>query len=168
MAAKSRSLKVQVSTTLPHPWTPSSSSAPTPAVASSEPPVACWDARTSASGPLFTIRHPSTYTSSSPFTSSFCILDSCSLPWDLISRPSSSYLTSTVGWHRGDDSTHPSSSSGSPSRGLFDAYRRSFCDIQHSCVPGLAYKNSLPYFELGDADLMDLASMRVQRQFYQV
>ncbi|KAJ8470948.1 hypothetical protein OPV22_025291 [Ensete ventricosum] len=87
--------------------------------------------------------------------------------WSPLYHPPSNYLTSTVGWHRDDDSTRPSSSSGNPSRGLFDAYRRSFCDIQHSCVPGLAYKNSLPYFELGDADLMDLASMRVQRQFYQ-
>ncbi|XP_065014596.1 putative transcription factor bHLH041 [Musa acuminata AAA Group] len=87
--------------------------------------------------------------------------------WSHLYHPPSNYLTSMVGWHRDDDSTHPSSSSGSPSRGLFDAYRRSICDIQHSCVPGLAYKNGLPYFELGVADLMDLASMRVQRQFYQ-
>ncbi|CAD5187886.1 unnamed protein product [Musa acuminata subsp. malaccensis] len=87
--------------------------------------------------------------------------------WSHLYHPPSNYLTAMVGWHRDDDSTHPSSSSGSPSRGLFDAYRRSICDIQHSCVPGLAYKNGLPYFELGDADLMDLASMRVQRQFYQ-
>ncbi|CAL9104811.1 unnamed protein product [Musa textilis] len=87
--------------------------------------------------------------------------------WSPLHHPPSSYLTSMVGWHRDDDSTHPSSSSGSPSRGLFDAYRRSVCDIQHSCIPGLAYKNSLPYFELRDAVLMDLASMRVQRQFYQ-
>ncbi|CAL9773057.1 unnamed protein product [Musa acuminata subsp. burmannicoides] len=89
--------------------------------------------------------------------------------WSHLYHPPSNYLTSMVGWHRDDDSTHPSSSSGSPSRGLFDAYRRCICDIQHRCVcvPGLAYKNGLPYFELGDADLMDLASMRVQRQFYQ-
>ncbi|XP_009409598.2 putative transcription factor bHLH041 [Musa acuminata AAA Group] len=87
--------------------------------------------------------------------------------WSHLYHPPSNYLTAMVGWHRDDDSTHPSSSSGSPSMGLFDAYRSSICDIQHSCVPGLAYKNGLPYFELGVADLMDLASMRVQRQFYQ-
>ncbi|CAL9125885.1 unnamed protein product [Musa acuminata var. zebrina] len=89
--------------------------------------------------------------------------------WSHLYHPPSNYLTAMVGWHRDDDSTHPSSSSGSPSMGLFDAYRSSICDIQHRCVcvPGLAYKNGLPYFELGVADLMDLASMRVQRQFYQ-
>lgn len=37
-----------------------------------------------------------------------------------------------------------------------------------SCVPGWAFKSSLPYIELKDSDLMNSASMQVQRQFYQV
>lgn len=37
-----------------------------------------------------------------------------------------------------------------------------------SCIPGLAYKGAPAYIELRDEDLMNLAWMNVQREFYQV
>lgn len=36
------------------------------------------------------------------------------------------------------------------------------------CVPGFAFRNSLPNLELQEIDLQRLASSSVQRQFYQV
>ncbi|WOL09066.1 hypothetical protein Cni_G17819 [Canna indica] len=87
--------------------------------------------------------------------------------WSSLHRPSSIFLICKDGWHHEEDSGC-SSSGASSSKRLFDAYRSSLCNFQYcSCVPGLAYKSSLPYIELNDCDLMDLASMRVQRQFYQ-
>lgn len=37
-----------------------------------------------------------------------------------------------------------------------------------SCIPGLAYEGGLTYAEFSGDDLMNLASIHVQRQFYQV
>ncbi|CAL9091407.1 unnamed protein product [Musa acuminata var. zebrina] len=88
--------------------------------------------------------------------------------WSPLYHPSSDCFTSMDGWHHEDDSSgRPSSSSGSRSRRLFAAYLRSLCSIRCSCVPGWAFKSSLPYIELKDSDLMNSASMQVQRQFYQ-
>ncbi|RWW86669.1 hypothetical protein BHE74_00004558 [Ensete ventricosum] len=97
---------------------------------------------------------------------------------------STSVLISTDGWHREKDSDLPSSSSGSISLRLFEAYRGSFCSIRSgyvfpkkdkinhlsvpSRIPGLAYNGAPAYIELRDADLMNMAWMNVQREFYQV
>ncbi|KAJ4789118.1 basic helix-loop-helix (bHLH) DNA-binding superfamily protein [Rhynchospora pubera] len=50
---------------------------------------------------------------------------------------------------------------------LFEEYRGSFCSIVRGCVPGWAFKDGLPYFELPDSELMSSASQQVQQQFYQ-
>ncbi|XP_074558212.1 putative transcription factor bHLH041 [Curcuma longa] len=92
------------------------------------------------------------------------------LPLHYLSATNSYYLASKDGWHHEDNGGRPSSSSGTSSntKSLFEAYMGSLIDIQHSSsVPGLAYTNNLPYVELGDSELIDLASLRVQRQFYQ-
>ncbi|ONK80954.1 uncharacterized protein A4U43_C01F23670 [Asparagus officinalis] len=52
------------------------------------------------------------------------------------------------------------------SRSLFDLYRASFSSVE-SGVPGLAYKEGIPYIELAGSDLNNLASSQIQRQFYQ-
>ncbi|XP_017697030.3 putative transcription factor bHLH041 [Phoenix dactylifera] len=78
-----------------------------------------------------------------------------------------SHLASIDGWHREDDSSHPSSSSGSLSRRLFEAYRNLRFSIDSGCVPGSAYKEGIPYIELGESELMNSASMQIQRRFYQ-
>ncbi|KAJ8457950.1 hypothetical protein OPV22_030876 [Ensete ventricosum] len=86
-------------------------------------------------------------------------------------HPAANHLISTDGWHREeeDGGGHASSSSGtgSVSSRLFDAYRRSVCSIQRGCIPGLAYEGGLTYTEFSGDDLMNLASIHVQRQFYQ-
>nr|XP_018674723.1 PREDICTED: putative transcription factor bHLH041 [Musa acuminata subsp. malaccensis] len=87
--------------------------------------------------------------------------------WTPLSHPPINLLISTDGWHREEDGDLPSSSSGSISLRLFEAYRGSLCSIQNGCIPGLAYKGAPAYIELRDADLMTLAWMNVQREFYQ-
>ncbi|KAG6494792.1 hypothetical protein ZIOFF_042553 [Zingiber officinale] len=81
------------------------------------------------------------------------------------------YFMSKDGWHHEDNGgRQPSSSSviSSNTKSLFEAYTGSLINIQHSSsVPGLAYTNNLPCVELGESDLIDLALLRVQRQFYQ-
>ncbi|KAG1335406.1 putative transcription factor bHLH041 [Cocos nucifera] len=79
----------------------------------------------------------------------------------------SNHLASIDGWHHVDDSSHPSSSLGSLSRRLFEAYRTSAFSIDSGCVPGLAYKGRIPYMELGESELMNSASTPIQRRFYQ-
>ncbi|XP_064943725.1 putative transcription factor bHLH041 isoform X2 [Musa acuminata AAA Group] len=87
--------------------------------------------------------------------------------WTPLSHPPINLLISTDGWHREEDGDLPSSSSGSISLRLFKAYHGSLCSIQNGCIPGLAYKGAPAYIELRDADLMTLAWMNVQREFYQ-
>ncbi|URE45626.1 hypothetical protein MUK42_01693 [Musa troglodytarum] len=87
--------------------------------------------------------------------------------WTPLYHPPVNLLISTDGWHREEDGVLPSSSSGSISLRLFEAYRGSLCSIQSGCIPGLAYKGAPAYIELRDADLMNLAWMNVQREFYQ-
>ncbi|THU52957.1 hypothetical protein C4D60_Mb10t09360 [Musa balbisiana] len=98
--------------------------------------------------------------------------------WTPLSHPPINLLISTDGWHREEDGDLPSSSSGSISLRLFEAYRGSLCSIQsgyvflkkdkiNHCIPGLAYKGAPAYIELRDEDLMNLAWMNVQREFYQ-
>ncbi|XP_074580424.1 putative transcription factor bHLH041 [Curcuma longa] len=78
-----------------------------------------------------------------------------------------SQLISMEGWHREEDNTDPSSSSGIVSLRLFAAYRRSLCSIQRGCIPGLAFSSGLNYLEIKDTDIMNLAALDEQRQFYQ-
>ncbi|CAN6563781.1 unnamed protein product [Malus baccata var. baccata] len=67
-----------------------------------------------------------------------------------------------------DEENQPSSSSGSLARQLFNEYRLSvFNVVENDCVPGFAFRNSLPYLELQEMDLQRLASVDTQRQFYQ-
>ncbi|CAL9100909.1 unnamed protein product [Musa textilis] len=98
--------------------------------------------------------------------------------WTPLYHPPVNLLISTDGWHHEEDGVLPSSSSGSISLRLFEAYRGSLCSIQsgyvflkknkiNHCIPGLAYKGAPAYIELRDADLMNLAWMNVQREFYQ-
>ncbi|KAM7512990.1 hypothetical protein LguiB_011865 [Lonicera macranthoides] len=61
----------------------------------------------------------------------------------------------------------PSSSSGSLARRLFDEYRQSFFIVDNGHVPGLAFKNKLPYLELNELNLLSLVSNNTQLQFYQ-
>ncbi|KAM5547356.1 putative transcription factor bHLH041 [Rosa sericea] len=70
-----------------------------------------------------------------------------------------------------DEENQPGSSSSSgPSlaRRLFDEYRLSmFPIVQNECVPGFAFRNGLAYVELQEMDLQRLASVQIQKQFYQ-
>ncbi|WOK97005.1 transcription factor bHLH041 [Canna indica] len=162
-----------LSLTLSPSWTPSSSSAPTLEAASSAAPPAPSDAPTSACGLLSTIHLPSThYSSLSPYSHSSPVPSLLPPPPQLTSSLiSSSYFTSKDGWYNEeDDGGRPTSSAPSPSRRMFDSYRSSICPIQckyASQIPGCAFKNSLPYIELKDSQLIKLASLQVQRQFYQ-
>lgn len=61
----------------------------------------------------------------------------------------------------------PSSSSESLVQSLFNNYSRSVFPIENGHVPGIAFKNSLPYVELDEVELHRLASMQTQMQFYQ-
>ncbi|XP_042410413.1 putative transcription factor bHLH041 [Zingiber officinale] len=82
--------------------------------------------------------------------------------------PAANQLISMEGWQREEDnSINPSSSSGIVSSRLFAAYRRSLCSIQRGCIPGLAFASGLNYLEIKDADIMNLAALNEQRQFYQ-
>ncbi|XP_059634818.1 putative transcription factor bHLH041 [Cornus florida] len=54
----------------------------------------------------------------------------------------------------------------SPARSLFDQYRQSIFTV-NGRVPGLAFKNSLPYIEIKEVDLLSRASIESQLQFYQ-
>ncbi|KAG6491669.1 hypothetical protein ZIOFF_046605 [Zingiber officinale] len=83
--------------------------------------------------------------------------------------PAANQLISMEGWQREEDnSINPSSSSGIVSSRLFAAYRRSLCSIQRGCIPGLAFASGLNYLEIKDADIMNLAALNEQRQFYQM
>ncbi|PQQ08841.1 putative transcription factor bHLH041 isoform X1 [Prunus yedoensis var. nudiflora] len=67
-----------------------------------------------------------------------------------------------------DEENQPSSSSGNQARRLFDEYKQSiFNVVENECVPGFAFRNSLPNLELQEIELQRLASSGVQRRFYQ-
>lgn len=69
-----------------------------------------------------------------------------------------------------DDDNRPSTSStGSLALTLFQEYKASaFNLVENGGVPGLAFKNNVPYLELKKMDLQRLASLATQSQFYQV
>ncbi|XP_074569181.1 putative transcription factor bHLH041 [Curcuma longa] len=81
--------------------------------------------------------------------------------------PAANQLISTEGWHPEEDNNTPGSSSGIMSLRLFAAYRRSICSILRGCIPGLTFSSGLNYLEIKDADVMSLAALNEQRQFYQ-
>ncbi|KAF5458825.1 hypothetical protein F2P56_022826 [Juglans regia] len=66
-----------------------------------------------------------------------------------------------------EENNQPSSSSGSKARRLFDEYRQEAFFVETERVPGIAFKNSLPYVEIQELELQKLASTEAQRQFYQ-
>ncbi|KAG7984056.1 hypothetical protein I3843_04G138000 [Carya illinoinensis] len=66
-----------------------------------------------------------------------------------------------------EENNQPSSSSGSKARRLFDEYRQAAFIVENERVPGIAFKNSLPYVEIQELELQKLASTEAQRQFYQ-
>ncbi|GMH13736.1 hypothetical protein Nepgr_015577 [Nepenthes gracilis] len=66
------------------------------------------------------------------------------------------------------DTEQASSSSGSLAYRLFNEYRQQsiFVNFENDLIPGLAFKLASPYVEMGEVDLLRLASSEPQRQFY--
>ncbi|WVZ12280.1 hypothetical protein V8G54_016810 [Vigna mungo] len=54
------------------------------------------------------------------------------------------------------------------SQTLFHHYRALTFDVSDECVPGLAFKNQLPYIQLKLSDLLPLTSTQIQPQFFLV
>nr|AVL95375.1 transcription factor bHLH1 [Diospyros kaki] len=82
--------------------------------------------------------------------------------------PSSNCLISTDGFYNELESVNqPSSSTGSLARRLFEEYRKLIFMANNDRVPGLAFKNRLPFMELKELELQGLASAEAQLQFYQ-
>ncbi|KAM0933538.1 putative transcription factor bHLH family [Dioscorea sansibarensis] len=86
--------------------------------------------------------------------------------WSYIPPPSNC-LVCMDAWFHEDDATQPSTTFLSVPQRLFDAYKRSSCSIQDSSVPGIAFRQGLPYFELRESELITSASFQVQQRFYQ-
>ncbi|KAL0925239.1 hypothetical protein M5K25_003557 [Dendrobium thyrsiflorum] len=84
--------------------------------------------------------------------------------WYYLPHPSNC-LISMDGWYNEDD-RQPSSSSGGYKRKLFEDYKRSFFSVESGYVPGLAFKQGLPYIQLEESDLMNSASTFAQLEFY--
>ncbi|XP_027333856.1 putative transcription factor bHLH041 [Abrus precatorius] len=60
----------------------------------------------------------------------------------------------------------PSTSLGSTlAKTLFHQYQRLTFDVNDDCVPGVAFRNHLPYLELQQLDLLRLSSTEIQKQF---
>ncbi|KAE9464511.1 hypothetical protein C3L33_03556, partial [Rhododendron williamsianum] len=79
-----------------------------------------------------------------------------------------SWLISLDGFYNEENIRRPSSSSGSLARRLFDEYRQSVVAVDNiDRVPGLAFRDSVPFMELKELDLQRLASVQPQLQFYQ-
>ncbi|KAH7835600.1 hypothetical protein Vadar_027809 [Vaccinium darrowii] len=67
-----------------------------------------------------------------------------------------------------EENNQSTCSSGSHARRLFDEYRQSVLFVRGiDGVPGLAFKNGVPYMELKLRDLRRLATLESQLQFYQ-
>ncbi|XP_043706921.1 putative transcription factor bHLH041 [Telopea speciosissima] len=81
--------------------------------------------------------------------------------------PSSNYLIFMDGFYNDQSSNQPSSSFGSFARRHFDDYRQYPYTIDNGYVPGLAFKEGLPYLELKELELLSRVSTETQRQFYQ-
>ncbi|KAF9617719.1 hypothetical protein IFM89_038219 [Coptis chinensis] len=74
-------------------------------------------------------------------------------------------LFSIDGWYKEESSS--SSSSGSFTQTLFNAYRQTLHSIDNGFVPGLAFKEGIPYLELHELELRRRTSNEYQRRFYQ-
>ncbi|CAJ1941669.1 unnamed protein product [Sphenostylis stenocarpa] len=61
----------------------------------------------------------------------------------------------------------PTSSLRTQSQTLFHQYRALTFDVNDNCVPGLAFRNHIPYIELQLLDLLSLTSTEIQKQFFQ-
>ncbi|KAL6984648.1 hypothetical protein U1Q18_018026 [Sarracenia purpurea var. burkii] len=87
--------------------------------------------------------------------------------WCYLPQPSN-WLMFMDGFFNEEESdiNRPSSSSGSLSRRLFDEYRQLVFTLENDRIPGLAFKNNLPFMELKESDLQSLASVEAQLQFY--
>ncbi|KAI8565397.1 hypothetical protein RHMOL_Rhmol03G0255700 [Rhododendron molle] len=81
---------------------------------------------------------------------------------------SNSWLISILdGFYNEENIRQPSSSSGSHARRLFDEYRQLVVAVDNiDRVPGLAFRNSVPFMELKELDLQRRASAEPQLQFY--
>lgn len=71
-----------------------------------------------------------------------------------------------------DEENQPAASSSSSgvslARRLFDEYQLSvFQIVQNECVPGFAFRNGLAYVELHEMEIQRLASVEIQKKFYQ-
>ncbi|PIA42982.1 hypothetical protein AQUCO_02000438v1 [Aquilegia coerulea] len=88
--------------------------------------------------------------------------------WSYVNVPGhlNDCLLSIDGWYN-DDNNQPSCSTRSFTYRLFNAYRQTQHNINSGFVPGLAFKENIPYLELNDVDLLQRISNVSQRQFYQ-
>ncbi|CAA2992170.1 transcription factor bHLH041 isoform X1 [Olea europaea subsp. europaea] len=85
--------------------------------------------------------------------------------WSFLPQPDKCLIYLDGAYH--ERSSQASSSSGSSLvRRLFDAYCQSPYYVDNGRVPGIAFKNNLPYMELNLQDLLGMASNEVQMQFY--
>lgn len=85
--------------------------------------------------------------------------------WSYLPQPSN-YLFFWDGYYH-EESNQPSSSSGSVARMLFDQYRQERFFAVNDRVPGVAFKNKIPFIELKEFELQRSASTDAQRRFYQ-
>ncbi|KAF9680451.1 hypothetical protein SADUNF_Sadunf06G0122500 [Salix dunnii] len=84
--------------------------------------------------------------------------------WSCSPQPSN-YLFFWDGYYH-EESNQPSSSSGSVASMLFNQYRQERFFAVNDRVPGLAFKNSIPFIELKEFELQRSATTDAQRQFY--
>ncbi|KAJ4958509.1 hypothetical protein NE237_025620 [Protea cynaroides] len=81
--------------------------------------------------------------------------------------PPSNYLIFMDGLYNDQSDLQPRSSFGCLDRKFFDCYRQCVYSIDKGYVPGLAFKEGLPYLELKELELLNRVSTVTQRQFYQ-
>ncbi|GLT79096.1 hypothetical protein SLA2020_506010 [Shorea laevis] len=84
--------------------------------------------------------------------------------WSYFPQPSNCLI-----FHDGEyreEGNQPSSSAGTLAWRLFLEYQQIQIPIENDRVPGFAFRNNLPYFELRDPDLQRMTSNETQRQFY--
>ncbi|KAH7851854.1 hypothetical protein Vadar_017355 [Vaccinium darrowii] len=85
--------------------------------------------------------------------------------WSYVAQPSNCLVSMDALYVEEDK--QPTSSSGSRARRLFDEYRQAVFFLGNDRVPGLAFNNGVPFMELKGLDLLSLAAVEPQLQFYQ-
>ncbi|OVA08160.1 Myc-type [Macleaya cordata] len=87
--------------------------------------------------------------------------------WSYYPSPSN-HLFSLHGWFNVVNTTNEPSSSSHQGlvRTLFDAYRGTLYSVENGFVPGLAFKEGVPFLEVKELELLSRASTEIQRQFY--